>query len=178
MNRLNTGNRDMNNRPIYEGDVVKSRLGMCLIIYKNERFYAEHVSDKIQYAIADLDFRTTEVIGSIYDSRYMLDMVQDSFAMWQHHYLKEVKTFLKDYKQAYIDRGGDLKTFHNLTRLAHDLDEVEAHSLKLLNQNNFYKQALDEIEKYLDAQQKYFDGEEYHNLLDIINKAKEGNDDR
>lgn len=37
-----------------------------------------------------------------------------------------------------------------------------------------YKQALDEIEKYLDAQQKYFDGEDYHNLLDIINKVKEG----
>ena len=36
-----------------------------------------------------------------------------------------------------------------------------------------YKQALDEIEKYLDAQQKYFDGEDYHNLLDIINKVKE-----
>lgn len=36
-----------------------------------------------------------------------------------------------------------------------------------------YKQALDEIEKYLDAQQKYFDGEDYHKLLDIINKAKE-----
>lgn len=38
-----------------------------------------------------------------------------------------------------------------------------------------YKQALDEIEEYLDAQQKYFDGEDYHNLLDIINKAKKGN---
>ena len=36
-----------------------------------------------------------------------------------------------------------------------------------------YKQALDEIEKYLDAQQKYFDGEDYHNLLNIINEAKE-----
>ena len=36
-----------------------------------------------------------------------------------------------------------------------------------------YKQALDEIEKYLDAQQKYFDGEDYHNLLDIIDKAKD-----
>lgn len=36
-----------------------------------------------------------------------------------------------------------------------------------------YKQAFDEIEKYLDIQQKYFDGEDYHNLLDIINKAKE-----
>ena len=36
-----------------------------------------------------------------------------------------------------------------------------------------FKQALDEIEHYLDAQQKYFDGEDYHNLLDIINKAKE-----
>ena len=35
-----------------------------------------------------------------------------------------------------------------------------------------YKQALDEIEKYLDAQQAYFDGEDYHNLLDIINKVK------
>ena len=38
---------------------------------------------------------------------------------------------------------------------------------------NRYKQALDEIEKYLDAQQKYFDGEDYHNLLDTINKVKE-----
>lgn len=35
-----------------------------------------------------------------------------------------------------------------------------------------YKQALDEIEEYLDAQQRYFDGEDYHNLLDIINKTK------
>ena len=35
------------------------------------------------------------------------------------------------------------------------------------------EQALDEIEKYLDTQQKYFDGEDYHNLLDIINKVKE-----
>lgn len=36
-----------------------------------------------------------------------------------------------------------------------------------------YKQALDEIERYLDAQQKYFDGEDYHNLLNIINSIKE-----
>ena len=36
-----------------------------------------------------------------------------------------------------------------------------------------YEQALNEIEKYLDAQQKYFDGEDYHNLLDIINNAKD-----
>lgn len=36
-----------------------------------------------------------------------------------------------------------------------------------------YKQALDEIEQYLDVQQKCFDSEDYHNLLDIINKAKE-----
>ena len=34
------------------------------------------------------------------------------------------------------------------------------------------EQALDEIEEYLDAQQKYFDSEDYHNLLDIINKTK------
>lgn len=38
--------------------------------------------------------------------------------------------------------------------------------------NHKYKQILDEIEKYLDAQQQYFDGEDYHNLLDIINKVK------
>lgn len=36
-----------------------------------------------------------------------------------------------------------------------------------------YMRALDEIERYLDAQQKYFDGEDYHNLLDIINEVKE-----
>ena len=43
----------------------------------------------------------------------------------------------------------------------------------ILKENNKYRQALDEIEKYLDEQQKYFDGEDYHNLLDIINKVKE-----
>ena len=45
--------------------------------------------------------------------------------------------------------------------------------LQQLDQLKRKEQALDEIEKYLDAQQKYFDGEDYHNLLDIINKAKE-----
>lgn len=39
-------------------------------------------------------------------------------------------------------------------------------------QADCYRKALEEIEEYLDAQQKYFDGEDYHNLLDIINKAK------
>ena len=44
---------------------------------------------------------------------------------------------------------------------------------QLLDGIDNYKQAIDEIEKYLDAQQQYLDGEDYHNLLDIINKAKE-----
>ena len=149
MNRLDTGNCDINGKPIYEGDVVKSRFGMCLIIYKNEHFYAEHVLDKVQYDIADLDFKTTEVIGSIYDNRYILDMVQDSFSMWQHYYLKEVKTFLKDYKQEYIDRGGDLKTFHNLTRLAYDLDEVEARSLRLLAALNKIERLVSEDNRWV-----------------------------
>ena len=47
--------------------------------------------------------------------------------------------------------------------------------LQQLNQLKQKEQALDEIEKYLDAQQKYFDGEDYHNLLDIINKARGNN---
>ena len=161
MNRLDTGNRDINGKPICEGDVVKSRLGMCLIIYKNERFYAEHVSDKVQYDIADLDFKTTEVIGSIYGNRYILDMVQDSFSMWQHYYLKEVKTFLKDYKQEYIDRGGDLKTFHNLTRLAYDLDEVEARSLRLLA-------ALNKIERLVSEDNRWVSDD----ILQIIEELR------
>ena len=49
--------------------------------------------------------------------------------------------------------------FKELKRAAHKLQTKE--------------QALDEIEKYLDSQQKYFYGEDYHNLLDIINKTKE-----
>lgn len=46
------------------------------------------------------------------------------------------------------------------------------------NPNCYFKQlkrkeqALDEIKKYLDIQQKYFDGEDYHNLLAIIKKVK------
>ena len=47
------------------------------------------------------------------------------------------------------------------------------YSMALEQKADKYKQALDEIEKYLDAQQKYFDSEDYHNLLDIINKAKQ-----
>ena len=47
----------------------------------------------------------------------------------------------------------------------------------MMNENLFdiekYKQALNKIEKYLDAQQQYFDGEDYHNLLDIIKGVKE-----
>lgn len=164
MNRLDTGNCDMNNRPIYEGDVVKSRLGMCLIIYKNKHFYAECVSDKLQYDITDLDFKTTEVVGNIYENRYILDMVQDSFAMWQHYYLKEVKTFLKDYKQEYIDRGGDLRTFHKLTRLAYDLEEVEARSLRLLA-------ALNKIERLSSKDNSWVPDD----ILQIINKVKENN---
>ena len=58
-------------------------------------------------------------------------------------------------------------------------DSCYIHQNECSAQNCYFKQlkrkeqALEEIEKYLDAQQKYFDGEDYHNLLDIINKAKE-----
>ena len=135
---------------------------MCLIIYKNKHFYAECVSDKLQYDITDLDFKTTEVVGSIYENRYILDMVQDSFAIWQHYYLKEVKTFLKDYKQEYIDRGVNLRTFHKLTRLAYDLEEVEARSLRLLA-------ALNKIERLLSKDNSWF----LNDILQIINKLKE-----
>ena len=44
---------------------------------------------------------------------------------------------------------------------------------KALKQLKRKEQALDEIEEYLDAQQRYFYDEDYRNLLDIINKAKE-----
>ena len=50
-------------------------------------------------------------------------------------------------------------------RLRNKIRDLQAVSVK-------YKEALEEIEEYLDAQQKYFDGEDYHNLLDIINKVK------
>lgn len=89
-------------------------------------------------------------------------MVQDSFAMWQHYYLKEVKAFLKDYQQEYIDRGGDLKTFHELTRLAYDLDEVEARSLRLLA-------ALNKIEKLASKDNSWFSDD----ILQIIKEVKE-----
>lgn len=55
------------------------------------------------------------------------------------------------------------------------LEELQEFKDELKISEDRYKQVLNEIEKYLDAQQKYFDGEDYHNLLDIINKAKEGN---
>ena len=42
----------------------------------------------------------------------------------------------------------------------------EERNIELYKENNKLKQALDEIEKY-------FDGEDYHNLLDISNKVKE-----
>ena len=51
--------------------------------------------------------------------------------------------------------------------------DVERATKELQEELQAKEQALDEIEKYLDAQQKYFDGEDYHNLLDIIDKAKD-----
>lgn len=184
--RLSTGNCDMNNKPIYEGDVVQSRFGPCLIIYKDKRFYAERISDKCQYDIADLDFKYTEVVGSIYYNRYILDMVQDSFAMWQHYFLKDLKTVFRTYRQMRIDESVYTKTrmdydeskfFNKMSIFACDLDEVEAHSLKLLAQNSLYKQALDEIEKYTKNQLDEFNNDVYgmdksaiKYILDIINK--------
>lgn len=67
---------------------------------------------------------------------------------------EEVKTQLKQVKYLYEVQDEKL------------IDE-------LATENQKYKQALDEIEKYLDIQQKYFDGEDYHNIFDIINKTKE-----
>ena len=64
---------------------------------------------------------------------------------------------------------------HKLSIACHDkVNKCKYYTLyRQLKDRLKYKQALDEIEKYLDAQQKYFDGEDYHNLLDIINKVKE-----
>ena len=85
-------------------------------------------------------------------------------------------------KQIIID-GVDVsgcKHFKNATCIAdYLLTDMNFSEAKCeLCKNCYYKQlkrkeqALNEIEKYLDAQQKYFDGEDYHNLLDIINKVK------
>ena len=52
------------------------------------------------------------------------------------------------------------------------IKDISIESIEICKILEKYKQALDEIEEYLDAQQRYFDGEDYHNLLDIINKTK------
>lgn len=73
------------------------------------------------------------------------------------------------------------QTLENLQeQLKHKEQECEKLKTQILSLQTMeieelknYKQSLDEIEKYLDAQQQYFDGEDYHNLLDIINKVKE-----
>ena len=64
---------------------------------------------------------------------------------------------------------------HKLSIACHDkVNKCKYYTLyRQLKDRLKYKQALDEIEKYLDAQQKYFDREDYHNLLDIINKVRE-----
>ncbi len=59
------------------------------------------------------------------------------------------------------------------TELTIKLGEMINRGGELCEELQKYKQTIDEIEKYLDAQQKYFDGEDYHNLLAIINKVKE-----
>ncbi len=70
--------------------------------------------------------------------------------------------------------------FKQLARKTQECEELKDKIKKLrknlaleIEINDRYRKALEEIEEYLDAQQKYFDGEDYHNLLDIINKAKE-----
>lgn len=52
------------------------------------------------------------------------------------------------------------------------IKDISIESTGICKISEKYKRTLDEVEKYLDAQQKYFDGEDYHNLLDIIKKVK------
>ena len=63
---------------------------------------------------------------------------------------------------------------HELSIACHDKVN-KCKYYKLYKQLKAKEQALDEIVKYLDTQQKYFDGEDYHNLLDVINKNKRRN---
>lgn len=65
----------------------------------------------------------------------------------------------------------ELKEEHKGCRIG--IKDMSIENTEICKISEKYKRALDEIEKYLDAQQKYFDGEDYHNLLDIINKTKE-----
>ncbi len=61
----------------------------------------------------------------------------------------------------------------SITRCDYVLEkQLKAKEQECQELHNKYERALDKIGKYLDAQQKYFDGEDYHNLLDIINKTK------
>lgn len=66
----------------------------------------------------------------------------------------------------------EIRQLNNDNKLDDILSAIEKANDKMEKEIK-YKRALDEIEEYLDAQQKFFDGEDYHNLLDIINKAKE-----
>ena len=52
-------------------------------------------------------------------------------------------------------------------------NKADKERFEALLQRDRYKKALDEIKKYLDVQQQFFNSEDYHNLLDIINKTKE-----
>lgn len=87
---------------------------------------------------------------------------------------EELQTKNEKLKKQVCGLWPELKSIIDKTYSKYNINAKCYHEkiVEIINNLDKYKQALDEIEKYLDIRQKYFDGEDYYNLLDIINKAK------
>lgn len=120
-----------------------------------------------------------------YMPRHMEDYDIDTLDYCRHHFkpCKDVDVKYCYYKQLKAKEQENNQLKEDEKSLLNVIDDLQKEKNKWVEKYNdlgqdfdqlkHKEQALDEIEKYLDVQQKYFDGEDYHNLLDIIDKTKE-----
>ena len=128
-------------------------IGRCNKLYKKEQ-ECENLKEKNQYLIntyCHFKNETKKYKKAVHKYKVVLQDKIERLHLSRREFLKEINSISK--------------------RIACNNEDFN-NAIQVINNEDRYKQALDEIEKYLDAQQKYFDGEDYHNLLDIINKVK------
>lgn len=131
-------------------------------LLKHKEQECENLKEKNQYLIntyCHFKNETKKYKKAVHKYKVVFQDKIERLHLSRREFLKEINSISKRIACNNEDFKNALSNFNN--------------AIQVINNEDRYKQALDEIEKYLDAQQKYFDGEDYHNLLDIINKAKE-----
>lgn len=146
----------------------------------------EELKDKINYMeeyIKTVENARNDLERELKRKEQKLQEAMDNYVKLDNQRVKEYNELVDKYNnkeqecEELKEEKAEIKKYLGISdkTIIQRLEELQEFKDELKMSEYNYKQALDEIEKYLDIQQKYFDGEDYHNLLDIINKAKKGN---